>query len=75
MVGRCVTRMGRAVHRIRCSQRSDDTEDKAKARLEVFYKNQDCLNAYVGKIVRIDGNRTKEVVFADIKRAIDSAFN
>jgi len=59
----------------RCVQRSDDTEDKAKARLEVFYKNQDCLNAYVGKIVRIDGNRTKEVVFADIKRAIDSAFN
>lgn len=58
-----------------CLQRSDDTEEKAKERLKVFYKNQDCLNAYEGKIVKIDGNRTKDVVYSDIKKAIESAFN
>lgn len=59
----------------RCVQRSDDTEEKAKSRLEVFYKNQDCLNAYEGMIVRIDGNRARDDVYADIKAAITSAFN
>jgi len=56
----------------RCTQRSDDTEEKAKARLDVFYKNRDALNKYEKKIVRIDGNRAKPAVFADIQKAINA---
>ena len=58
----------------RCTQRSDDTEEKAKARLEVFYKNQDCLNLYEGKLVKVDGNRAKGEVYADLKKAIADKF-
>ena len=57
----------------RCTQRSDDTEEKAKARLGVFYKNQDCLNLYTN-VVRVDGNRKKEQVYADLKAAIEKTF-
>jgi len=51
----------------RCTQRSDDTEEKARTRLEVYHTNIDAiLDSYSGIIHRIDGNRAREVVFADI---------
>ncbi|CAG9461248.1 unnamed protein product [Pedinophyceae sp. YPF-701] len=56
----------------RCTQRSDDTEEKAGNRLEVYKKNRDALNAYADITVTIDGNRAKTDVFADIQKAINS---
>jgi len=51
----------------RCTQRSDDTEEKARTRLEVYHTNIDAiLDSYDGIIHRIDGNRAREAVFADI---------
>ena len=51
----------------RCTQRSDDTEEKARTRLEVYHTNIDAiLDSYDGIIHKIDGNRAREAVFADI---------
>eukprot|EP00793_Prasinoderma_coloniale_P001846 PRCOL_00003652-RA len=58
----------------RLVQRSDDTEEKCKARLEVFHSNnQAVLEAYDGLITHIDGDRAKDVVFADIDKALAAA--
>lgn len=47
---------------------------RAQARLEVFHSNnQAVLEAYDGLITHIDGDRAKDVVFADIDKALAAA--
>lgn len=51
----------------RLTQRSDDTEEKARTRLGVYYDNIDAIkDAYSGCIVKVDGNRSKDEVGAEI---------
>ena len=56
----------------RCTQRSDDTEEKAMNRLKVHHSNVEAVvGKYEGKINEIDGDRSKADVFADICGVID----
>ncbi|GJP74414.1 hypothetical protein CLOP_g4997 [Closterium sp. NIES-67] len=58
----------------RLIQRSDDTEEKALARVEVYKQHvTHVVNAYREKLVEVDGNRGKHEVFADITSALDKA--
>ncbi|CAI5492740.1 unnamed protein product [Closterium sp. Naga37s-1] len=51
----------------RLTQRSDDTEEKVKARLETHNANvASVLDVYAGKLVQVNGHRGKEEVFGDI---------
>uniref|UniRef100_A0A061QXW6 adenylate kinase n=1 Tax=Tetraselmis sp. GSL018 TaxID=582737 RepID=A0A061QXW6_9CHLO len=55
----------------RLIQRSDDNEEAAKNRLATHARNVNAvLSYYEDRIVRIDGNRSKDEVFADIMKAI-----
>mmetsp|Transcript_29459 Transcript_29459/g.80947 ORF Transcript_29459/g.80947 Transcript_29459/m.80947 type:complete len:295 (-) Transcript_29459:619-1503(-) len=56
----------------RLVQRSDDTEEKAKVRLEQFYANVDAVkDSYEDIMVTVDGNRPRTDVSDDIFSAID----
>ncbi|CAI5485081.1 unnamed protein product [Closterium sp. Yama58-4] len=60
--------------RARLIQRSDDTEEKALARVEVYKQHVvHVVNAYREKLVEVDGHRGKHEVFADISSALDKA--
>ncbi|CAI7809993.1 unnamed protein product [Closterium sp. NIES-54] len=51
----------------RLTQRSDDTEEKVKARLETHNANvASVLDVYAGKLVQVNGHRSKDEVFGDI---------
>lgn len=55
-------------------QRADDNEETVKNRLAVYEKQTAPLIDYyekTGKLVTIDGNRTIDVVFEDIKKVLD----
>lgn len=55
----------------RLTQRFDDTEEKVKLRLKTHHKNlEDVLSNYTNLIWKVDGNRPKEQVFAEIDAAI-----
>lgn len=57
-------------------QRADDTGDTAKKRLQVYEAETDPLRGYYeaqGLLVAIDGNRSKNDVFADIKVALEKS--
>jgi adenylate kinase len=57
-------------------QRDDDNEETVKERLDVFEENtQPVIDHYegTGQLVRIDGERPPEEVWADLKDAIESA--
>lgn len=57
----------------RLMQRSDDTEEKVKVRLEQFHANVDSVkDSYLDIMVVIDGNRAPDVVSKDIIEAIES---
>ena len=56
----------------RLTQRSDDTEEKAKNRLQVHHSNVEAVvGKYEDKLKEIDGNRSKQEVFDDICGVID----
>lgn len=56
----------------RLKRRSDDTEEKVRVRLKNYYTHaQSILDQYSGRVLKIDGNRSKEDVFADLKVAIE----
>lgn len=56
----------------RLTQRSDDTEEKAKNRLQVHHSNVEAVvGKYQDKLKEIDGNRSKQEVFDDICGVID----
>lgn len=57
----------------RLTRRSDDTEDKAKTRLQNYYTHaQSILEHYDSKITRVDGNRSKQDVFQSLISIIDA---
>ena len=54
--------------------RDDDTEEKARNRLTVFAANVEAVRGqYAAIVVRVDGNRDKAAVFADVSAALDRA--
>lgn len=47
--------------------RPDDTEEKVKSRLEIYKENAEAISStYMNILKKIDGNRSKEVVFKEI---------
>lgn len=57
----------------RLEQRSDDTEEKVKVRLEQFHANVDAVkDSYTEIMVTVDGNRDPTDVSKDIFNAIES---
>jgi len=57
----------------RLTQRSDDTEEKAKNRLQVHHSNVEAVvGKYADKMKKLDGDRSKTEVFADICGIIDA---
>jgi len=57
----------------RLTVRSDDTEEKAKVRLDTHHKNVDAVIGYYKDImIKIDGNRSMDAVFGDISKALDA---
>jgi adenylate kinase len=56
----------------RLEQRSDDTEEKLKPRLEAFHTNlESILGSYTDKMFKTDGNRDPKVVWEEIKAELD----
>lgn len=57
----------------RLEQRSDDTEEKVKVRLEQFHANVDAVkDSYTEIMVTIDGDRSPDVVSGEIIETINS---
>lgn len=57
----------------RLTVRSDDTEPKARNRLAVHARNVDAVRGmYEDVVTVIDGNRSKDAVFADVEAAINA---
>jgi adenylate kinase len=57
----------------RLTQRSDDTEDKARTRLDTFHANAKSIEDHYSTVLcRVDGNRGKQAVFSDITGIIDA---
>ena len=57
----------------RLEQRSDDTEEKVKVRLEQFHANVDAVkDSYTDISVIIDGNRSPTIVSDNVVDAIHS---
>ncbi|KAL6221588.1 hypothetical protein ACLB2K_004984 [Fragaria x ananassa] len=60
----------------RLTTRPDDTEEKVKARLEIYKKNADAiLSTYSNIMKRIDGNHPKEVIFGEIDSILTQVLN
>merc|ERR1711966_234748 len=58
----------------RLEQRSDDTEEKVKVRLEQFHANVDAVKgSYTDIATEVDGTQKPEEVSADIMKAIEAA--
>lgn len=58
----------------RLTQRSDDTEEKARTRLSQYYTHAASIqDHYASKITRINGDRSKDDVFADVSIALKAA--
>lgn len=56
----------------RLEQRSDDTEEKVKVRLQQFHANIEAVkDSYTDIMVTVDGNRAPDVISVDIMEAID----
>ncbi|GMH66970.1 hypothetical protein TL16_g04557 [Triparma laevis f. inornata] len=56
----------------RLIQRSDDTEEKVKVRLQEFRANVDAVNgAYGDKVKTVDGNKSVEEVWEQIREIVD----
>jgi adenylate kinase len=57
----------------RLEQRSDDTEEKVKVRLEQFHANVEAVkDSYTDIMFSIDGNRAPDVVSKEIVETIQS---
>ena len=55
-------------------QRADDNEETVKARLAVYSAQTAPLIDYyknVGNLVTVDGNRTIDAVYVDVKKVLD----
>ena len=59
----------------RCIQRSDDTEEKARVRLEQFHANVAAVAAFYSSVIAtVDGARSKDAVSTDINTSLHAAF-
>ncbi len=59
----------------RLTQRSDDTEEAAKERVKTFHDNVDAIvGAYTDCMLRVDGNREANLVWAQLRAAIPKMF-
>lgn len=57
----------------RLTQRFDDTEEKVKLRLQTYHQNlESVLGIYKDVIVKVNGNLSKEEVFAQIDAALSA---
>lgn len=60
----------------RLTQRSDDTEEKARVRLDNYYKHARSIQGhYASMLSKVDGNRDKADVFTDISDIIDTSLS
>ena len=60
----------------RLEQRSDDTEEKVKVRLEQFHANVDAVKgSYTDISVEVDGTLKPDVVSETIMKSIDSVLS
>ena len=58
----------------RLEQRSDDTEDKVRRRLETYHNNVEAVVGYYKEqLVDIDGNQNMDAVFKSIQEALNKA--
>eukprot|EP00759_Apiculatamorpha_spiralis_P042688 PhF_6_TR40579/c0_g1_i1/m.60850/K00939/adk, AK; adenylate kinase len=58
----------------RLEQRSDDTADSIQRRLQIYHRNErDIVSCYSTAVTRVDGTRDKDLIFADVKAAIESS--
>jgi len=58
----------------RCTQRSDDTEEKVRVRLDQFHANVAAVSAFYAAVTtELDGNQAKDAVYSGIKAALDAA--
>lgn len=57
----------------RLTQRKDDTEETIMSRIQIYKDNVNAVvDTYNGILVEIDGEKRAEMVFEDIRRAIES---
>lgn len=55
-------------------QREDDTEEAVNKRLSIFYTDtKEVIERFIseGKLVRVDGNKSPDLVFEDVKKALN----
>ena len=58
----------------RVTQRSDDTEEKVRVRLDQFHKNVAAVSDfYSGVMTVVNGKQAKDVVYGQVKGALDKA--
>jgi len=56
----------------RLTHRADDQEDKVRNRVQIYNANiESVVGVFNDRLVRIDGNRTPDVVFEDIRRVVE----
>lgn len=60
----------------RLTQRSDDTEEKARVRLATYYTHAQSIQDHYGYVLRkVDGNRPKSEVFEELVSIIDTTIS
>lgn len=58
----------------RVTQRSDDTEEKIRVRLQMFHDNVAAVSDYYKNVItKLDGNRSKDLVYADLRKCLDAS--
>lgn len=58
----------------RCTQRSDDTEEKVRVRLGQFHEHVQAVSDFYGDVMTVvDGDQAKDKVYAAITGALDAA--
>ena len=54
-------------------QRADDTEEKAKTRIQVYHDNVNAVTGfYKDQMVEVDGNANMESVWEQVARSLDA---
>lgn len=54
-------------------QRSDDTEEKAKTRIQVYHDNVNAVTGfYEDQMVEVDGNASMDSVWEQVMRSLDT---
>ncbi|EGI61147.1 PREDICTED: adenylate kinase isoenzyme 1 [Acromyrmex echinatior] len=65
----------RLLGRAAMSQRADDNEETIKKRIEIFNgKNNEIVEYYKDKVIRINAEGTVDEIFAEVTKAFDTLF-